>query len=101
MVEIGLQRLLKVRQPSIGRVGIHQVCQVEAACGDLQGGSHKAPELACDVVRVLLAGAQELHDMRGIVVDLPGDVGLHQDAQSVPGADILQPAGRRAQAQVD
>ena len=100
-VEVGLQRLLEVRQARPCGIGVDEIGQIEVARGDLQRGPHEAAKLAGDIVRIAAPGAQELRDMRRVVVDLPGEIGLHQDAQPVPRADVLQAAGGRPQPQVD
>ena len=57
--------------------------------GDGQDGPQKG-------FRITAAGAQELLDVSWIVINLPGEIRLQQDAQTFARADVLQSAGGRA-----
>ena len=87
--------------PAAGRIGVDEVGEVEAAGGDLQRRPDEAAQLPGRLVRIVAHGADELADPVGVGRHLPGDIGLHQNAQPVACADILQPGGRGAQAQID
>ena len=56
----------------------------------------RCTDFARRLVGIVAHRAQELPDGGGIVGHLPRHIGLHQHAQPVAGADILQPARRGA-----
>ena len=98
--ELGLQAGFESRQLHLRRIGVHQIGEVDAAGGDLERGPGEAAELAGGFVGIVAHGADELFDVGRVVRDLPGDEGLHEDAQAIPGADILQAGRGGAQAQI-
>ena len=81
-------------------IGVHQTRQIETAGGGFQRRADKGTNLPRGFVRLILHRTHEtLHIVR-IALHLPRHVGLHNDAQTVTGADILQAPGGVAQAQV-
>ena len=98
--ELGLQAGFESRQLHLRRIGVHQIGEVDAAGGDLERGPGETAELAGGFVGIVAHGADELFDVGRVVRNLPGDEGLHEDAQAIPGADILQAGGGGAQAQI-
>ncbi len=95
------ESLLKGVEPHLVRVDIYEIREIEIARDDVQRSAHEAAQLHGRLIGLIAHRAQELAHPLRIVRHLPGNVGLHQDAQPIARADVLQSSGGRAQAQID
>lgn len=78
-------------------IGVYQIRQIEAARGGFQRRADEGANLPRRFIRLILHRTHKaLHIVR-ITLYLPRHIGLNNDAQTVPRADILQATGGRPQ----
>ena len=99
--DLAAQLLFEAVDMHVTLVAVDQVGEVEVAGGDMHRRADEAAQLPRRLVRLVAHGAQELADVLRIARHAPGGVGLHQHAQAVASADVLQAGGGGVQAKVD
>ncbi len=86
---------------NFGGISVHQAGEIEAAGGDFESRAGKASQLLGGDSRLITNRTQKLPDMLRIIGNLPGDIGLHENAQTIFGANVMQSAGCGPKAQID
>ncbi|MNQ62820.1 hypothetical protein D3C85_771790 [compost metagenome] len=94
------QLCFEIGDAYLAGICIDQVRQIKTAGGGFQRGADKGANLPRGFIGLVLHRPHEtLHIVR-IALHLPRHIGLNDDAQTVPCADILQTAGRGTQPQI-
>ncbi|CAD9224748.1 hypothetical protein BCEN4_440057 [Burkholderia cenocepacia] len=100
-VDLPAQRVLEFADLHLSRIGVHERREIVRGGCRLQRGTDERANLSRRFIRLVADRAHETADVARIGWHAPRDVGLDDDAQAIAGADVLQAARRRMQAQVD